>query len=353
MDAARDDAGVDAREGSKYGLDAFLEVEYLCFGGVFVTERGRAAECGCTRSVERGRGQHMSTWLQRALGGLAIGALGIVPLVAQSGAQASNVILVAHHTLTPGKNDGGEGLAIQLRPDGRRILYLAHESQKTCLSVIDVTRPEAPVLLKQIPSPAPGIRAATRWDWPGSAARRQPDAEGRAEAGGHVGARYQRHRPRASSQDAAGHHALVLRHLGPEFARRARAVVRRWRVRAPGDRHGRPRPTHPNDDQFYVIVDVQSPDAEGSRSLVVPGDAQGRRVSARLPPGATPQFDSGFRAHQTEVWPDQPDRPYLGYINGGVFTLDISGLADVKAGRATTFTPKVLGRLNSSRPSPA
>src|SRR5512140_169513 len=63
--------------------------------------------------------------------------------------------LVAHHDLG-GNGDGGEGMAIQER-DGRRILYLAHEGQKTCLSVLDVTDPKAPVLVNQLPSPGPGV----------------------------------------------------------------------------------------------------------------------------------------------------------------------------------------------------
>jgi hypothetical protein len=37
-----------------------------------------------------------------------------------------------------GNGDGGEGMAIQQWPDGRRILYIAHEGEKTCLSIVDV-----------------------------------------------------------------------------------------------------------------------------------------------------------------------------------------------------------------------
>src|SRR5262249_60062712 len=85
---------------------------------------------------------------------------GILPLVRAQGlpprpAESKNVVLVGHNDLN-GNGDGGEGLAIQQWPDGRRVLYLAHEGQKTCLSVIDVTRPENPVLITQLPSPSPG-----------------------------------------------------------------------------------------------------------------------------------------------------------------------------------------------------
>jgi hypothetical protein len=42
-------------------------------------------------------------------------------------------------------------------PDGRRILYLAHEAPRRCLSIIDVSKPENPVLVNQLPSPTPGV----------------------------------------------------------------------------------------------------------------------------------------------------------------------------------------------------
>ena len=75
---------------------------------------------------------------------------------AQRTAESRNVVLVGHNDLN-GQGDGGEGLALQQLPDGRRILYLAHEAPERCLSVIDVTTPERPVLVNQLPSPAPNV----------------------------------------------------------------------------------------------------------------------------------------------------------------------------------------------------
>src|SRR5262245_46728633 len=77
-------------------------------------------------------------------------------LRAQSSAEARNMVLVGHNDLG-GKGDGGEGLALQQLPDGRRVLYLAHEAPERCLSIIDFTLPEQPQLVNQIPSAAPGI----------------------------------------------------------------------------------------------------------------------------------------------------------------------------------------------------
>src|SRR5215475_6337770 len=94
-----------------------------------------------------------STW---ALG-LAIAAVAAVPAAhAQPAAEARNMQQVSQLDLA-GNGDGGEGMALQQRPDGRRILYLAHEGQKICLSVVDVTDPRAPELVAQLPSPGPGV----------------------------------------------------------------------------------------------------------------------------------------------------------------------------------------------------
>jgi hypothetical protein len=98
-------------------------------------------------------------------------------------------------------------------------------------------------------------------------------------------------------------------------------------------------PRHPKDDQFYRIVDVRSP----SRPVEVgrwwlPGTRQGddepppTRLDAR--------FDAGFRAHNTNVYPQRPDRAYVGYIDGGAVILDIADKA----------RPKLVGRWRNSPP---
>src|SRR5579864_1478168 len=87
---------------------------------------------------------------------LAFNVTFLPPASAAESAEQKNMTLVGHDDLN-GHGDGGEGLALQQLPDGRRILYIAHEERSICLSVVDVTHPEAPVLIKQLPSPAPGI----------------------------------------------------------------------------------------------------------------------------------------------------------------------------------------------------
>ena len=80
-------------------------------------------------------------------------------------------------------------------------------------------------------------------------------------------------------------------------------------------------PTHPSDDQFYRCIDVRNPSkpVEIGRWWM-PGTRQGDNV---MPPPRHP-LDKGHRAHNTNVYPQRPDRLYLAYIDGGMFILDIA-----------------------------
>jgi hypothetical protein len=70
---------------------------------------------------------------------------------------SSNMQIVGHSDLN-GAGHGGEGLALRQYPDGRRVLFLAHESAPMCVSIIDVTKPEDPKVITQISNPAPQLR---------------------------------------------------------------------------------------------------------------------------------------------------------------------------------------------------
>jgi len=59
------------------------------------------------------------------------------------------------------------------------------------------------------------------------------------------------------------------------------------------------------------------------------------------PPERLPaKFDAGFRAHNTNVYPERPDRCYLGYLDGGMMVMDISDRA----------RPKMISRWINSPP---
>jgi hypothetical protein len=82
-------------------------------------------------------------------------------------------------------------------------------------------------------------------------------------------------------------------------------------------------PRDPKDDQVYRIVDVSNP----ARPAPVgrwhlPGTMEGD--DAPPPQRLPPKHDAGFRAHNTNVYPERPDRCYLGYLDGGMMVLDIS-----------------------------
>lgn len=272
---------------------------------------------------------------------------------AQPPAEASNMVQVGHNDLN-GNGDGGEGLAIQQWPDGRRLLYLAHEGQKTCLSVLDVTRPENPVLVSQFPSPAPGVTRCNSLGLSGNVLTiaNQTLNPGDKPAGMWVldvsdFARISKAKSledlRLAFFDTSGPHSRgvhCLWFVDGEFAHLSTGT-------ADFD------PTNPPDDQFYVVVDLRDPrhPREVSRWWY-PGTRKGDACLPECLPPRNAKVDTGYRLHGVEVWPDHPDRGYVGYIEGGAFILDLSGLADVKAGRARSFTPKVIGHATFGPPYP-
>ena len=69
-----------------------------------------------------------------------------------------------------------------------------------------------------------------------------------------------------------------------------------------------------------------------------PGTREGDEVPA--PERLAKKFDMGFRAHNTNVFPERPDRAYVGYIDGGAFVLDISNPSKIQ----------VVSRWNPSPP---
>lgn len=61
------------------------------------------------------------------------------------------------------------------------------------------------------------------------------------------------------------------------------------------------------------------------------------------PPPRHPKFDSGWRAHNTNVHLERPERAYVGYLDGGAFVLDIADIA----------RPKMVMHWNPHPPFPA
>jgi hypothetical protein len=108
-------------------------------------------------------------------------------------------------------------------------------------------------------------------------------------------------------------------------------------------------PRNPLDDQFYRILDVSNPSkpVETGRWWY-PGTREGdaEPAPARLPA----KFDTGFRAHNTNVFPERPDRAYVGYIDGGGFVLDISDTRNIKVVSKWNHSPPLNGFIHTVLP---
>ena len=66
--------------------------------------------------------------------------------------------LLAQHTLN-GFGGMGEGMSMQLARDGRRVLWLAHESAPKNFTALDVSDPRAPKVIVQTDLPHAQMRS--------------------------------------------------------------------------------------------------------------------------------------------------------------------------------------------------
>src|SRR5262245_3547839 len=86
------------------------------------------------------------------------------PVAAKSAPQSNggpvtwNFKLLSHHLLD-GFGGMGEGMSIQIAPDGRRILWLAHESAPKNFTAVDVSDPRKPRVVVQTDLPQAHMRS--------------------------------------------------------------------------------------------------------------------------------------------------------------------------------------------------
>jgi hypothetical protein len=250
-----------------------------------------------------------------------------------------NMKLLSHHELE-GFGGIGEGMAMQLAKDGRRIIWLAHESAPKNFTAVDVTDPRKPKVVVQTELPHAKVRSNSL-DIVGDtmAVAYQTSALNTKPAGFDLFDISTPESPKLISHfDASG-----------PYSRGVHAV---WFV--DGEyvhmASGAPdfQPTHPSDDQFYRIIDVKNPTrpAEVGRWWM-PGTRVG---DAAPPPARHPKFDSGFRAHNTNVFPERPDRAYIGYISGGAVILDISDKSRPKLVAHWRYSPPYTGFTHTVLP---
>ena len=230
---------------------------------------------------------------------------------------ALNMKLLAQHGLN-GFGGMGEGMSMQLARGGRRVLWLAHESAPKNFTAVDVTDPRAPRVVVQTDLPHAQMRSnSLEASGDLMAVAYQVTRFGLKPAGFELFDISVPEKPRsisffdASGPASRGCHALW-------FVDGATVHM------ACADPELKPR--NPKDDQVYRIVDVRNP----SKPLALgrwhlPGTMEGD--DAPPPQRLAPKFDAGFRAHNTNVYPERPDRCYLGYLDGGAMVIDISDRA--------------------------
>jgi hypothetical protein len=226
-----------------------------------------------------------------------------------------NMRLLAQHDLG-GFGNCGEGMVVQLARDGRRVLWLAHESAPKNVTAVEVTDPRKPAVIFQSDLPHRDMRSNSL-DLVGEllVVAYQTSKAGLTPAGFEIFDVSDPGRPRSVSFfDASGPHSRGVHHLW--FVDGAYVHL------AGGAADFKAR--NAKDDQCYRIVDVRQP----TRPVEVgrwwlPGTRDG---DAEPPPARHPTFDTGYRAHNTNVYPQRPDRAWIGYIDGGAVILDITDL---------------------------
>jgi len=276
-------------------------------------------------------------------------ALAFAPAGPPAGAAAAaavesrNMALIAHNDLN-GSGNLGEGFAEIKTRDGRRVLYAAHESGPRCLSVLDVTDPRTPRLLRQIDVPGANTRCNSL-DLSGHVLAVANQVNDETQPGGITGLRVFD----IGADPAAPRQIGFFDTSGP-FSRGVHFV---WFAdgRYAHISTGMPdfRPRRPDlDDQIYVIVDLKNP-----RRPVEAGRWwwPGTRVGDAAPlPRPNAGVDSGCRSHNTDVFPNRPDRAYVGYIDCGLAVLDVSRLAHPRPVALFDDSPPASGFAHTLQP---
>ncbi len=240
-----------------------------------------------------------------------------------------NFKLLAQHELD-GFGGMGEGMAVQVAKDGRRIIWLAHESAPKNFTAVDVSDPRKPKVVVQTDLPQSFMRSnSLEISGDIMAVAYQTQKVGQQPAGFELFDISVPEKPKSIAfVDASGPYSRGVHQLwfcDGEYVHMASGAADF-------------KPTHPLDDQCYRIFDVRNPSkpTEVGRWWL-PGTREG---DSEPPPVRHKHMDKGFRAHNTNVYPQRPDRCYLGYIDAGMFIMDISDKSK----------PKPIARWDNSPP---
>ena len=171
----------------------------------------------------------------------------------------------------------GEGMSVQIAPDGRRIIWLAHESAPKNFTAVDVSDPRKPKVVCQTDLPQSHMRSNSL-ETCGNimAVAYQTQKKGLQPAGMELFDISNPEKPKSISFfDCSGEHSRGVHQLwfcdgeyvhmassSPDFV-----------------------PTHPQDDQFYRCIDVRNPSKPVELGRWhMPGTKQGDNVRAAAAP---------------------------------------------------------------------
>jgi hypothetical protein len=214
----------------------------------------------------------------------------------------------------------GEGIALQLAKDGRRIMWLAHECAPKNFTGVDVTDPKNPKIIVQTDMPHNTVRSNSL-DVTGDimAVAYQVQTRGEKPAGVELFDISTPEEPKsigfydASSPWSRGVHQVWM-------------IDETWLACAGPMPDYQPKEAW--DDQPFLMLDISDPSNIREECFWwLPGTRVGDDEPA---PPRHPRFNSGWRCHNTNVYPERPDRAYLAYLDGGTVILDIADKANPK-----------------------
>ena len=242
-----------------------------------------------------------------------------------------NMRLISHHDLN-GYGNIGEGVHLHHTRDGRRVLYLAHESAPKDITSVDVTDIGNPKVLAQTELAYGHLRSNSLSIVDDTMLVAYQSLEP-GQPGTGMGV-YNISNPEEPQQ-------VGFMDLGGEYSRGCHCL---WWAEgnyahlSTGAADFQPR--NQKDDQFYMIVDVSDPTSpKETGRWWFPGTREG---DAEPMPARHPQFDAGHRLHNGNVYPERPDRAYCAYMDSGVMILDIEDKSN----------PKMISHINYAPPFP-
>ena len=245
--------------------------------------------------------------------------------------ETNNMRLISHDDLG-GFGNIGEGIDLHQASDGRRTLYLAHESAPKNFTSVDVTDIKYPKMLAQTDLKYPHLRSNSLSIWGDTMlVAYQSQAPGQPGVGMEAFDISNPDKPESISYlDLSGDYSRgchCLWWVDGEYAHLSTGAADF-------------QPRDQKDDQLYMILDVRDPSrpAEAGRWWV-PGTREGDEAP---PLPRHPDFDTGHSVHNANVYPQRPDRAYCGWKDSGVIILDISDKA----------RPSMISQVNFAPPFP-